>query len=278
MIHNTKNTFGNDKHCVMYISAEETLEGVSFIDSSYVANDFFVDSVTRETTPSPRFGDYSYYWGSSSGEESSRGISGETKSEYIFGTKDFAIDTWFKFVDPGTYGNSDIFAIADSEDPSNNYLLLQAYAPSAVTNTVMWYFYIRNNGSYILAFQRQQSSKFQYGSWYHFNFSRKNIRENEDSYSFYIGNTSERHSYWFTGVTTTDQDYNWGKPIIYIGKSTNGILPEGSSSPLMNTYLDTIRLSVGKARKWSNDNTVSSGSEFDRSPKKPVYFTPNRSY
>lgn len=270
----TKKTFGNDRHAVMYISADESLGGGNFTESSFVGNTVYVHNVTQSSS-SPRFGTYSYFWGTTPTEDN-RGLSASTSSYYIPGYKDFAIDMWFKFVSPGTLGPVDIFAMADSSDATNNYILLQAFAITAST-TLFWYFYIKNKGSYILNFDRQQTIKFAFNSWHHFSFSRK-ASGGTDSYSFYVGNATERHSYWFTGATTSTENYSWTTPIIYIGKPTGSILPDGYTQTLNNTYLDTIRFSVGEARKWSIDATAASEDPEFSVPGKPVFFTPNRAY
>lgn len=275
MISNNK-TFGNDKHTRFYISADELLEGGDFRESSYIQNNVYVNNVSQISSfPGARFGNYYYNWGTTPTEDN-RGLSASTSSDYYTpNTKDFAIDTWFKFIQPGTYGATDIFAMADSTDPVNNHLLIQVYASSASTS-LWWYFYLRNSGTYILQFARQQSARFTWNAWHQFTFSRKNLHNGSDSYSFYIGRTTERHSYWFTGATAATQNFNWTKPVIYLGKATGGILPWGYSHSLINTSIDTFRISIGNARKWARDATTGSG-QFNGT-NKPVYFTPNRAY
>lgn len=255
MINKTKFSYGNDKHCVTYITCEESVESNVFVESSYMELPIYVNGITQSSV-SPKFGSNSFLW--SDIAPSGAGLSADTSSVFNFGKLDYGFDFWFSVTDTSA-DFMDVFSIYDANN-ANSYIT-GSIKPLTHGTYCHWKLKVVDDGVTIVDFQ-SDDDEFNHDTWYQANFSRYRDGDGE-CYSIYVGKTATKYTYWLTGATRSSiHDFNWTTPMFEVGGDRYNL-------QLKNIYIDSIRVSKGNARKWAIDID---------DIRKPLYFTPNRAY
>lgn len=222
-IHNPNG--GNDQYTKLLLHSDGTNGSTAFSDSSYVANQRKVISVSGNTqisTSQSKFGDSSAYF-----DGSGDYLTVSDSEDWSFGSGDFAFDTWVNFSSLSSIQN--IFYQGSGD--SSNYRIQLYYH-----NTVGLSFNILSGGSYLVDFNQGSISGWSTDNWYHIAVVRNGNIWNLYRNGISIASTS-------ANITSP----NYSGPF-YIGGNETG------SSNLLSGYLDELRISKGIAR-WTGDFT-----------------------